>query len=448
MSEGSNGRFALRSILAPLAVLAAATAYAQGCAPHGDPLEPVEPAPDPSPVVTPSSPEPATTTQPTPHDPPRVEPSPRATEFRARREPPKGAPKVASSIAFEIVAAGVAKPKAQDNNELDWFLGSSSPNPSWSPDGHRIAHYDGRCISVHDDSGKLVKSLRARGKNVECRGPRWSPNGRALVTSHTFHGPAAVFDLFGKGERIVGGTGSDPMVSGLDGLWSLSWHPGGEHLVGRVHQSGAVLVDAAKRGATVPLVTDEVPQMQGYFPSFAPGGRHFARVLGEWQGDAVLEVASFSLTGSAGVDVKDPWDTRQHKGRMAARAFVVPGPILEYVWSRDGERIAALRAKGWYPGYGNFDYGFGELLIIDVPSGETRIAALAAKNPTWSPDGKRIAFDSADGGIFVLDAAQPQLGAWPLHPTGVEPQWSPAGHAILALDPTKHQGLVLLLERP
>lgn len=448
MGEASNARLAVGSLLAPLAVLVAAVVHAQGCAPHGDPLEPIEPAPEATPTI-PSTPV-RVDPQPTPNDPPRIEPSPQAVTFKKRREPPSGAPKIASSIAFDIVAAGIATPKASDNNELEWFLGSSSPNPSWSPDGHRIAHYDGRCVSVHDDTGKLVKSLRARGKNIECRGPRWSPNGRALVTSHPFHGPAAVFDLFGKGkgERIVGGTASDPMGSGLDGLWSMSWHPDGAHLIGRVHQSGAVLVDANKRGATVPLVTDEVPEMSGYFPSFAPGGRHFARVLGGWQGPGELEVAAFSMTGAASVDVKDPWGTQQHPGRMGKRAFMIPGPILEYAWSRDGERIAALRATGWYPGYGNFDYGFGELLIIDVPSGETRVAALGAKNPTWSPDGKHIAFDSADGGIFVLEAAQPQLGAWPLHPTGIEPQWSPAGHAILALDPAKKQGLVLLLERP
>jgi dipeptidyl aminopeptidase/acylaminoacyl peptidase len=443
MVESSTSRIAMGSLLAPLAVLVAASAHAHGCAAHGDPLAPESDAPITTPE--PATPERAmperVAPQPASVDPPRIEPSPRAADFRARRDPPKGAPKVTSTVAFDILAPGVAMPRAEDNNELDWFLGSSSPNPSWSPDGHRIAHYDGRCISVHDDAGRLVNSLRPRAKDVECRGPRWAPNGRSVVASHRFHGPGIVLDVFGKKERAL--------RSAEDGgLWSLSWLGDGEHLVGRIHQSGAVLVAATGKGAAIPLVTDEVPELQGYFPSFAPGGRHFARVLGEWQGAGELEVAAFSLEGAATIEVKDPWDTRRHRAKMGKRVALVPGPILEYAWSRDGERIAAVRARSWYPGYGNFDYGTGELVIIDVNSGEMRVAALSAKNPTWSPDGKHLAFESADGGIFALEAARPQLGAWPMHPTGIEPQWSGAGHAILTLDPAKHQGVVLLLEQP
>ena len=288
--------------------------------------------------------------------------------------------------------------------------------------------------------------LRTRISNSECRAPRWSPNGREIATSHTFHGPGVVFELTGKRARVTGGPGSKLMGNTSDGLWSLSWLPDGEHLVGRIHQSGAVLVDAHKRGRTMPLVTGDAPTMEGFFPTVAPTGRHFTRVLGEWNGSGDLEVGSLQLVGGTTVKVKDPWDTTVHKGLAGQRAFVLPGPILEHEWSRDGARIVAIRALRWYGGYGDFDYGFGELLLIDVPSGETRVLASAAKNPSLSPDGRFVAFESSEGDIRLLEVAKPELGVWSLHQGTVEPKWSPAGHAILTLDVAKHQGVILVLE--
>jgi WD40 repeat protein len=430
----------LRPLLAATAIVTVSIAYA--CTPYSEPLDPV--VPEARPEAPPSTPVVPIGDR---DDDPRPSTEPPPPEHTRTTLPP-GAPKVASSIAFDILASDASKPVADDNNEISWFLGSSSPNPSWSPDGHRIAHYDGRCVSIHGDDGALVGKLRTRVKDSECRGPRWAPDGHAIVTSHTFHGPGVIFDLGAKGSRVTGGPGSGLMGNDSDGLWSLSWLSDNKHLVGRIHQSGAVLVDAAKRGQTVPLVSDEVPTMQGYFPTFSPSGRHFARVLGEWTGPGELEVVALNLATARTTKVKDPWETTQHEGRIGARAFAVRGPILEHEWSRDGAHIVAIRAKNWYAGYGNFDYGFGELLWIDVPSGEVRVLATGAKNPSVAPDGKFVAFESSQGDLRLVEVAAPELGAWPLQRGGVEPQWSPAGQAILTLDPGKEQGVVLLLERP
>lgn len=432
----------LRSLVVPVTIVVLAAGYGYGCAPHVEPLEPETPEVKPEPpTIAPVIPERAV-------EPERTTRDERPRRAETRTEPPAGAPKVVSSIAFDVLAADAPKPVAGDNNEISWFLGSSSPNPAWSPDGHRIAHYDGRCVTIHDDAGGIVGKLRTKLKNSECRAPRWSGNGKLIVTSHTFHGPGVIFELGSKRSRITGGPGSQLMGSDADGLWSLSFLPDSEHMVGRIHQSGTVLVDAKKRGHTVPLVSDEAQGMQGYFPSFSPRGDHFARVLGEWNGPGELEVARMSLEGAATVKVKDPWDPKDHDGRMGARAFVLRGPILEHAWSSDGARLVAIRATRWYGGYGDFDYGFGELLAIDVPSGDVHVLATGAKNPSWSPDGRFVVFDGVEGDIRLVEVEKPDLGGWTLHRGGIEPQWSPAGHAILTLDPGKQQGVVLLLERP
>lgn len=441
----SDRETSFAGLVAPLSLVALCAWY--GCAPHGEALEPNEPEAAPiMPAVNP----------PAPIDVPAHDPQPpvQMRERRPEREPhtvrerpPRGVPTVTSTTRFDVLAKDAPKPIADDNNEIDWFLGSSSPNPSWSPDGHRIAHYDGRCVGIHDDAGKLVKQLRTKVKNAECRGPRWSPTGHEIVTSHTFHGPGVIFEL-GRGSRVTGGPGSALMGTDSDGLWSLQYLPDGKRLVGRIHQTGTVLIDGRKPVRTIPLVSDEVPVLQGYFPSFAPNGRHFARVLGEWRGAGELEVVGFSDAGAATASVRDPWDSKSHQGRMGARTVAVPGPILEYEWSRDAAHIVAIRSTQWYPGYGNFDYGFGDLLIIDVPSGETRVAVRGAKNPSWSPDGRFIAFDAAEGDVRLIDVGAIAQGAWTLHAGGIEPKWSPAGHAILTLDVAKQQAVVLRLSTP
>jgi Tol biopolymer transport system component len=75
------------------------------------------------------------------------------------------------------------------------------------------------------------------------------------------------------------------------------------------------------------------------------------------------------------------------------------------VWSPDGSQLAIRRTP---------DGGDGEIAVVDVASGETRIVAEGPGNqfaPTWSPDGSQIAFVSnpsgGAGGARIL-ATTPQ----------------------------------------
>ena len=172
-------------------------------------------------------------------------------------------------------------------------------------------------------------------------------------------------------------------------------------------------------------------------------------MLGEWRGPGELEIASIVPEATRRTKVPDPWNEEvSHEGIAAKRELVVNGPILEYAWSGDGQHIAAIRAPNWYPGYGNFDYGFGALVVIDVATLDVRVVTEGAKNPTWSPDGRYLAFESQRGAIWMHDLRSTDGSTWQLHPAGVEPLWSPAGDAILTLDPERRQGVVLHLQRP
>jgi Tol biopolymer transport system component/DNA-binding winged helix-turn-helix (wHTH) protein len=99
----------------------------------------------------------------------------------------------------------------------------------------------------------------------------------------------------------------------------------------------------------------------------------------------------------------------------------------EPTWSPDGQRVAYSSDRS-----GNFD-----IWVQPVSAGSPiRITSEAARDwqPSWSPDGHNVAFRSErdGGGLFVVPAdggSERRISTF-----GFEPQWSPNGAAILFWD--------------
>jgi Tol biopolymer transport system component len=97
-------------------------------------------------------------------------------------------------------------------------------------------------------------------------------------------------------------------------------------------------------------------------------------------------------------------------------------------WSADGHRFAIAVKSG----------DQDNLVILDVPHdrvvGRYRLGLNAILNPTWSPDGSKIAFTGSDGGIsdlFVVDADGQNLRRLTDDRyADLTPSWSPDGHTI------------------
>jgi len=114
----------------------------------------------------------------------------------------------------------------------------------------------------------------------------------------------------------------------------------------------------------------------------------------------------------------------------------IRGSIQHATWSPDGTRIAFSDldiddpdAQAPYP---------SAVVVVSVDgSGQTRLTGYQAGNaePTWSPDGTRIAYTRGDGHdneIFVIDAdgsGKTQLTDNEV--TDLDPNWSPDGTEIL-----------------
>jgi Tol biopolymer transport system component len=104
------------------------------------------------------------------------------------------------------------------------------------------------------------------------------------------------------------------------------------------------------------------------------------------------------------------------------------------VWSPDSTRLAYLVGDGYTYG------GPGELWVAHAAGGRRiRLTAMASRDAEWSPDGRRVAFASAErldevegsgGRLFVVgaDGARLRRVARDLH--GDRPRWSPDGFLI------------------
>jgi TolB protein len=277
-------------------------------------------------------------------------------------------------------------------------------DPAWSPDGRKIAivgNLDGKSgiyVMNADGSGlaRLTSEVGWEG------GLAWSPDGRRLA-----------FTRFG-------GRFSEIYVMNADGsaqrrlpqdvrAGELAWSSLGNKLAFVSQRDGNLEIyvmnadGTAQRRLTRNTVRDRSPV-------WSPDGRRIA-FESNWQ------VWVMNADGSA----------QRRLTRNGARNFAP-------AWSPDGLKIAFERRLGRQK-YGRCS-GCGrastfEVYVVNADgSGQQRLTRSGAQ-PLWSPDGKKIAFQSQRDGnfeIYVMNAdgsGQRNLTRTPRHNES-GPAWSPA----------------------
>ncbi len=115
-------------------------------------------------------------------------------------------------------------------------------------------------------------------------------------------------------------------------------------------------------------------------------------------------------------------------GKRARKVFSSQEPILSPSWSPDGKRVA----------YVSFETGRPAIYLQELATGKRRkLTNFKGLNnsPAWSPDGKSLALVlSKDGNpdVFVLDLATSKLSKITTHyAIDTEPDWMPDGKSIV-----------------
>ena len=230
-------------------------------------------------------------------------------------------------------------------------------DPSWSPDGRRIAFVRwrepwGLYIIKADGSGE-----QRINPDKHLRSPAWAPQGNVIAT------------LLGRLEDIP------PQVITIPGWGTFIISPGGEVWL---HVLKAVNPDTGAYEGDYPADAFILS------PSWAPDGRHLA-----YDGDRGIYITALGET------------PRLLTPDLAEANSVTPD------WSPRGDRIA----------YGRWMHDHWEIWSMDTAGGDKRRLTPAGTRigektynsvaPAWSPDGRYIAFLTDRAGkwqVYVMRA--------------------------------------------
>ena len=174
-------------------------------------------------------------------------------------------------------------------------------------------------------------------------------------------------------------------------------------------------------GSNLTQITDGAPRVTNRYPAFSPDGSRIAFVRYEDQGNG-----NFYSLSVMGID-----------GSGLRHIVNSPGTLGEPAWSPDGSRIAFIRGQDMtVEGAAYMAACASEIYVVDVFSHKyTNLTrGVGGTDPSWSPDGTRIAFSSFRDGNYEIytmnpdgnDIQQLTRTDW----AEAEPAWSPDGKQI------------------
>jgi Tol biopolymer transport system component len=346
-------------------------------------------------------------------------------------------------------------------------LTSDSPaddrQPAFSPDGERIvfrSERDGGGIFVMGRTGEATRRVADTGFN-----PAWSPDGASVVVatedvvlSPQSRGPnstlAIVTVATGERRELKTGDAVQPAWS-PDGRWIAHWTTRGP---GR--QRDIAVVPAA--GGDAVIVTDDPPI--DWNPVWAPDGRHLY-FLSDRGG--IMSPWRVAIDGTSGRAIGSPEPVTVPSPSVAHLTYSANGRQLAFAsieTSSNVDRLELDAAAGAFTGApvavtsGSRPWWladespdgrwlalgtagpFEDLFIIRTDgTGLRQITSDAAVDrfPRWSPDGRRIAFQSNRRGsweVWAINTDGSGLTALTEKLMGHRPVWSPTGDRLVFND--------------
>jgi Tol biopolymer transport system component len=317
-------------------------------------------------------------------------------------------------------------------------------NPIWSPQGSRIAlTHVGKANQTFQIEDVRSHRRHSLGPTSSLLGrdtwPSWSPNGRslALVGDAAWSAPVPGIceptvqsDIF----RVDSAGGSAVNLTNTPAQFEFgpSWSPDGARIAYVVEGSqgnGNHLIVASVQGRAVAGErTFDLPPgwSQAYRPTWSPDGRSlvFTRLLTSASRATLTEIWMLDLSSSKLQQLTD-------------RAWSPTWSPVTATWSPDSSKLAYTRSE-----LTQSRTPIGNRIWVSSRDGSSAHALTVSKGlvnddePSWSPDGRLIAFTRTDDhGVSSLFTVQPDGHHLRLIAKGEQPSWSPDGRLAFERSP-------------
>jgi Tol biopolymer transport system component/DNA-binding winged helix-turn-helix (wHTH) protein len=277
---------------------------------------------------------------------------------------------------------------------------------AWSPDGKTIAFPARNSVAEPHSLFLLsVETLQRRRLSL--------PAGTTMLLRFAFSPDGRKLAVIMGNDKGIGvqlrSVHTAQVVTLLEGQkeWfsSVAWHPDGKHLILSANQKGVrrLWKLPAQGGELEPLA---LAGEDAHFPSISPDGKRlvFVHEFHDW----------------------DLWRVGLNAGGVESSAPFLSSTRLDWdpAPAPDGKRIAFVSERG----------GTREIWVSNADGSNamqlTSLGGPRAGRPSWSPDGRLLAFHIFDGGgirVVPADGGPPRAA---FAEYGEFPSWSALGHWI------------------